>query len=85
MPVIKAGGKTITDFCDLIRIVETKDLTYTIRFTNAYTGNNYVIRIFKELFDKTFESRIIEDLVITKTDEEEVEMKRKESVNSYTS
>jgi len=85
MPVIKPIGKIITDFCDLIRIVETKGMTYTIKFSNAHTGNSYVIRIFKELFDKTFESRIIEDLVITKTDEEEVEMKRKESVNSYTS
>jgi len=70
---MKIEGKTITDFCDLLRIVETKDMTYTIRFTNAYTGNNYIIRIFKKLFDKTFETRIIEDLVITKANVEEQE------------
>ena len=54
----------LTDFVDALKITEIRDRDYIFTFFNGFTGNAYVFRIFKEVFDKMYENRMIIDMKV---------------------
>jgi hypothetical protein len=55
------GPRRTTDFVDAVRIVEVKDRDYTFSFVNSFTGNIYILRVYKEVFDEMMEGhKVIE-------------------------
>lgn len=56
--------KKLTDFVDALKITEIRDRDYIFTFFNGFTGNAYVFRIFKEVFDKMYENRMIIDMKV---------------------
>ena len=66
-----------TDFINLVKITEVKDIDYIIHFLNTYTGKAYVFKVYKELFDKAMEVRTINNLDVTITSDKEEEEKKK--------
>lgn len=67
-----------TDFVNLVKITEVKDVDYIIHLFNSYSGKAYVFKIYKDLWDKAMEIRTIEDLDITVTDDKEKEKEKQE-------
>lgn len=66
-----------TDFINLVKITEVKDIDYVIHLLNTYTGKAWVFKIYKELFDKAMEVRTINNLDVTITSDKEEEEKKK--------
>lgn len=56
--------KKLTDFIDALKITEIRDRDYIFTFFNGFTGNAYVFRIFKEVFDKMYDNRVIIDMKV---------------------
>ena len=56
--------KKLTDFVDALKITEIRDRDYIFTFFNGFTGNAYVFRIFKEVFDKMYENHMIIDMKV---------------------
>lgn len=54
--------KVITDFADAINIAEVKGRDYTFTFVNVITGNRYIFRIWKEVFDEMFKNRKVVEM-----------------------
>lgn len=69
----------LTDFVDALKITEIRDRDYMFTFFNGFTGNAYVFRIYKEVFDKMMEARQIIDMKVDVFDPKEQieEMKKK--------
>ena len=61
----------LTDFVDALKITEIRDRDYLFTFFNGFTGNAYVFRIYKEVFDKMYEARQIIDMKVDVFDPKE--------------
>lgn len=71
------------NFVNIVRITEVRDIDYIIQFFNTYSGESYVFKVYKELFDKAMEIRKIIDLEITVAKDEE-EIGEKEIARIFT-
>jgi hypothetical protein len=70
----------LTDFVDALRITEIRDRSYIFTFFNGFTGNAYVFRIYKEVFDSMMENRNIIDMIVDVFDpRKQMEELRKET------
>ena len=68
----------MTDFVDALKITEIRDRDYIFTFFNGFTGNAYVFRLYKEVFDKMYENRTIIDMKVDVFDPAEDIKKMKE-------
>ncbi len=66
-------------FINLVRITEVKDIDYIIHLFNSYSGEAYVFKIYKALWEKAMEIRTIEDLDITVSDDKEERSKKEQA------
>jgi len=65
MPTVEYNETTKTsDFIDGIRIIEIKGVDYIFTFYNGFTGNAYVFKLYKEVFDTMMKERRIIDLKV---------------------
>lgn len=65
-----------TDFINLVKITEVKDVDYIIHLFNSYSGKAYVFKVYKDLFDKAMEIRKINPLDITVTNDKDKEKEK---------
>lgn len=59
-----------TDFVNIVKITEVRDIDYIIHFINTYNGDIHIFKVYKELWDKAMEIRTVQDLSITVGSEE---------------
>ena len=86
MPMQEFGKpQQITDFVDAIKILEIKNRDYLFTFVNGFTGNTYVFRIYKEVFDKMMEKRAVVDMKVNVFDSDKHINEIKEEVNKMVS
>ena len=74
-------NKPKTNFINLVKIIEVKDIDYIIQFVNTYSGETHIFKVYKELFDKAMEIRRITELdITTSNDEPKKENSKKEDI-----
>ena len=84
MPLIPKLPKT--NFMNVIRITEVKDIDYILQFLNNFNGESFVFKVYKDVFDKAMEIRTIIDLKVQVTsDKEEEELKKEKMEKKITS
>lgn len=69
--------KIYTDFIDGMTIYEREEGFYLLRFTNSYSHDHYAFQVSKELFDISFEDRVILPTTIISGKEADDEDKEK--------
>jgi len=76
-PLKRKKNTVETDFINMVRISEIKDMDYTITFYNSYSDKTFVFKVYKVLFDKAMELRKISELEVKTSDDLAKEEKQK--------
>ena len=61
--------KPLATFINVVKITEVKGFDYIVHFQNTFSGEAFVFKVYKELFDKAMEIRDIDELKITTREE----------------
>lgn len=58
-------------FVNIVKITQVDEIDYIFHFFNTYSGERWVFKLYKALFDKGFEIRKIVPLEVTTSEDEE--------------
>jgi len=67
-------------FINVVKITEVEGVDYIVHLMNNYTGENWVFKIYKSLWDKSMEIRTVVPLEVTITSLEKEVKKKKEEI-----
>jgi len=70
----------LTDFINIVKIREIKDIDYIIHFYNSFSNKVFIFKVYKKLFDKAMEIRDVDELTIKTGEEVTSEIKKGKKV-----
>ncbi|KKM16489.1 hypothetical protein LCGC14_1685410 [marine sediment metagenome] len=68
---------TTARFINIVKITEIKDIDYIVHLINTFSGESWVFKIYKDLWESAMEIRKIDKLSII-TSKEDEDTKKKE-------
>ena len=71
-------------FVNIVKITQVGDFDYIIHFFNTYSGERWVFRVYKVLFDKGMEIRRKIKLEVVTSEEEKERKAEEKGVKIYT-